>query len=149
MFPLRHRQVTKSCPGRKTLPSLRHWQVTKSCTLPCLPGTKLCPVAALPGKEVMPCSAFAGQETWCAWVHGFSRPCDSRLSEMESVTFLRYRASASRELRTRDHRNEFKGQSPRHGDSRIKKTVRIDARDFGATPPRRAPMSISQSYSRF
>ena len=31
---------------------------------------------------------------------------------------------------------------PRHGSSRIKHTLRTDARDFGATPPRSASMSV-------
>ena len=125
MPPLRHRQVTKSYPGRKTIPSLRHWQITKSCTLPFLPGRKLCPVASLAGNEVMPYSAFAGQETWCVRAHGFARPRDSRLSEMSSCKFLRYRASASRELGTRDHRNEVTGQSPRHGASRMEQLCEL------------------------
>ena len=53
-----------------------------------------------------------------------------------SAKFTRFRASARRELRTRNHRNEVTGQSPRHGASRMKQTVRTDACDFGATPPR-------------
>ena len=128
---------------KHALSSLRHWQVTKSCTLPFLPGSKLCPVASLAGKEVMPCSAFAGQETWCARVHGFSRPRVSRLSEMSIFTFLRYKASASLELRTRDHRNEATSQSPRFGASRMKQTVHTGACGFGATPPRSAATFIA------
>ena len=133
---MRHRQVTKSCPGKKTMPSLRHCQVTKSPTLPFLPGKKLCPVSSLAGKEVMPCSAFAEQESWCARAHGFSRPRDSRLSAMSSFTFLWHRASVSRALRTRDFRKEVTGQSPRHCASRMKQTVRTGACDFGETPLR-------------
>ena len=126
------------------MPSLRHCQVTKSFTPPFLPGTKLFPVASLAGKkEVMPCSALAGQETWCARAHGFSRPRDSRLSKMSSFTFFRYRNSASRELRTRDHQNEVTGQSLRHGASRTKQAVRTNTCDFGATPPRCASMFIA------
>ena len=58
MHALRHRQVTESFPGRKTMPSLRHWQVTKSYTLTFLTGRKQslrhwkvkrsCPVLYLP-----------------------------------------------------------------------------------------------------
>ena len=127
------------------MPSLRHWQVTKLCPLPFLPGRKLCPVASLAGKQVMLCSAFAGQETWCARVHGFARPHYSRLSEMRSFKLLRYKAAASRELRTRHHRNEVTGQSTRHGASRIKQAVLTDACAFGATPPLSASMFIGCS----
>ena len=90
----------------------------------------------------MPCSGFAGQETCCARAHGFARPRDSRLSEMNYFTFLRYRASASLEPRTRDHRKQFTGQSPRHGASRMKRAVRTDACAFGATPPRGASIFL-------
>ena len=117
-------------------------RVTKSCTLPFLPGRKRCPVASLAGKHAMPCSAFAGQETWYARAHGFEGPRDSRLSEVRSFKFLRYRAPASREFRTREHRNEVTGQSPRHGASIMTQTVCTDARGFGATPPRSASMFI-------
>ena len=106
------------------------------CPKVCPSGLAICPVPSLAATGAMPCSAFAGQETWCARVHGFSRPRHSRLSEMSSFAFLRYRSSASRELRTRDHRNEATGQSPRYGASGMKRTVHIDACDLGATPPR-------------
>ena len=72
----------------------------------------------------------------------FKKPYYSRLYEMSSFTFLRYKASASRELRTRDHRNEVMVLSPRQGASRMKQAVRTDAHDFGATPPRSASMCI-------
>ena len=54
----------------------------------------------------------------------------------------RFRATASRELRTRVHRNKVAGQPPRHGASIMKQAVRTDACDFGATPPRSASMFI-------
>ena len=106
-------------------------------------GQKQCLVATLAGKEVIPCSAFAGQRTWCARVHGFARPRDSRLSEMSWFVFVRYRPSAFRELGSRDHRNEATGQSPRHGASGMKRTLRTDARGYGATPPGSASISIT------
>ena len=96
----------------------------------------ICPVPSLAAKEAMTCSAFAGQETWCARVHGFSRPRHSRLSEMSSFAFLRYRASASRVLCTRDHRNEATGQSPRYGALIMKRTLHIVVCDLEATTPR-------------
>ena len=83
-------------------------------------------------------------------MHGFSRPRDSRLSEMSSFTFSRYRASASRELRTRDHRNEVTSQSQRHGASGMKHTAPNNARDSRAAPPRSVSMSICRlQCSRF
>ena len=97
----------------------------------------------------MHCSAFARQDTWCARVHFFARPHHSRLSEMSSFTLYWHRASTTRELRTRDHRNGVTGQSPRHGDSRMKQAVRTDARDFGATPPLSAYMSIRPRFFLF
>ena len=144
-LPLRHRQVISRQKNHAPLASLTGGQVMYPSVYA---GQKTRPVASLAGKKVRPCSAFAGQETLCLGVHGFARPHYSRLSEMSSFALLRYRASASRELRTRDHRNnEVTGQSSRHGASRMRQTVRTDAPGFGATPPRNAPIFIKAGSS--
>ena len=95
--------------------------------------SKSCPVLYLPGRNL----GARGHIS-----HGFEKPRDSKLTEISSFTFPRHRTYASSELRTRDHRNEVTGQSPRHGASRMGQTVRTDVCDFGATPPRSAPRSI-------
>ena len=98
--------------------SLYHWQVNESC-----------PVLHLPG-------------TWFARSHGLEGSRDSQLSEISIFIFIIYRASASCEHRTRDHRNEVTGQSPGHGASRMKQAVPNVACDVAVTPPLSASMSI-------
>ena len=70
--------------------------------------------------------------------HGFAGYRDWRLPEMSRFKFLWHTDPTSRELRTRDHRNEVTVQSSRHGSSKMKQAVPTDARDFGAKPPRSA-----------
>ena len=143
-----------------------------------VPGNEIMPrqkihalLATWTGNQVMRPTVFAGQKSMPRCVIGrlrsqalfcicragnlvsestwLSRPRDSRLSEMSGFSFLRYRASASREPRTRDHRNEVTSQSPWHGASGMKQAVLTDACDFGATPPRSAPMFINTSNCCF
>ena len=57
MHTLRHRQETKTSPGRKNKPFLRHWLGNHIIHYSAF--AELFLVESLAGQEAMPCSAFA------------------------------------------------------------------------------------------